>query len=87
VLLASLDWLDLVQNCLNLADCAIYGAKDTVFSQWPGTEIVIPVTALAQCPDEDIGISVQIARQVAPYAVRHAWQFWVIRSLLFAGNG
>jgi hypothetical protein len=39
-----------------------------------GTEIVIPVTALVQCPDQDVDISVQIAGQVARYEFRHAWQ-------------
>ena len=33
VLLGALDWLDLVWNILNAADCVRYGVKETIFSQ------------------------------------------------------
>ena len=86
LLLGSLDWLDVVTASLNEADCLVYGSKEVIFSQWPGTSIVIPVETLTQCPDEDT-VSIAIAAKVLPYTARHLWQFWVLRSLLVAGDG
>jgi len=39
-----------------------------------------------QCPDED-AVASDLAAQVLPYALRHAWQFWVLRALLFSSEG
>ena len=71
---------------MNEADCVVYVAREIVFSQWPDTDIVIPVTFLLQCPDDDAP-SASILRQTLPYVLRHAWQFWVLRSLLFGVEG
>ena len=40
-----------------------------------------------QCPEEDAVVPDILMAQVLPYALRHAWQFWVLRSLLFSSEG
>lgn len=48
MVLSALDWLDVLASVLNAADCIRFGVKETIFSRWPGTDIVIPVTSEVQ---------------------------------------
>ena len=48
VVLGALDWLDVVTSAINSADCVRFGGVETLFSQWPGTDIVVPVASFVQ---------------------------------------
>ena len=48
MVLGALDWLDVVISAMNGADCLRFGVVETVLSQWPGTDIVVPVASFVQ---------------------------------------